>query len=457
MILSQREGAWDFGGSDLSAIFIHLSDIHFGQEKDGGQLWINNDAKERLLADAKEEIEKLGRKASGIIVTGDISYSSKVAEYVEAGKWLDRLAEQVGCDRLDIQIVPGNHDIDWNAITPMTKYRLDSIKAEGEATLNLMLDDEGEREALYERFAAYRDFSTGYDCELDVGGQYSADGVVVLAPGRSIRFVRMNSALACSKGDAEGELLLGARQRVFEPTNGEEIIALIHHPLNWLQDSDEARKYIRARARVLMSGHEHFPSLEIVEVEDGCDLMLLAAGATAPDEFDEQHTYKYNILEFDWDEDADALSVTINPRTWDDEHKRFEKDVAFLEGKAERNVLGSPFFRKAPVPSQSDVVEAEEADGRPRVVPAVNRVTGSAEVDFEMEDDVRLVRLRFFRDITEAQRKDILIALGAIPADLSDKLDHSIEQRFFMKLVRQGRLADLSAAVAGKTDATGGK
>lgn len=428
----------------MAAVFIHLSDIHFGQEKDGGIIFINDDARRRLLDDAAAEIAKLGTNASGIIVTGDIAYSAKYEEYVKAGEWLDQLAERVGCNRLDIQMVPGNHDINRDAITPVVKFHLDAIREQGDKILDMLLDDDDQREALYERFAAYRDFSSGYGCDLDVGGEYSADVAVDVAPGRTVRFVRLNSALICSRKDDEGKLILGARQRVFEAINGEEMVVLVHHPLNWLQDSNEAARYFKSRARVIISGHEHFPSLNIKPVEERCDLLMLAAGATAPDDIDEKYTYKYNIIKFDWDEGADALAVTINPRTWDSEMKRFERDDAFLEDKSERSVLGSPYFRRGapPVaPLQSMM------DERPQVQTVANPVTGSKEADLSMPNDVRLIRLRFFRDLPEESRRRILIKLEAIPADLTDRLDHTTEQRFFAKLVAMGRVDKLSTAI----------
>ncbi|KVT48320.1 metallophosphoesterase [Burkholderia ubonensis] len=421
-----------------------MSDIHFGQEKDGGLVFTNDDAKKRLLDDAAGEIAKIGTSASGVIVTGDIAYSAKYEEYVKAGEWLDRLAERVGCSRLDIQMVPGNHDIDRDAITPVVKFHLDSIREHGDKMLDMLLDDEGQREALYERFAAYRDFSSGYGCDLDVGGVYSADMAVAIAPGRTVRFVRLNSALICSRKDDKGKLILGARQRVFDAIDGEEMVVLVHHPLNWLQDSNEAARYFKSRARVIISGHEHFPSLDIQPVEERCDLLMLAAGATAPDDVDEKYTYKYNILTFDWDEAADALAVTINPRTWNPEMKRFERDATFLEGRSERNVLGSPYFRRgAPSVAPMQI----RMDGPPLMQLVANPVTGSKEADLSMPDDVRLIRLRFFRDLTEEYRRRILVELEAIPADLTDRLDHTIEQRFFTKLVAQGRLDKLSAAI----------
>ena len=428
----------------MAAVFVHLSDIHFGQEKDGGLLFINDDAKKRLLDDAAAEISKMGMSASGVIVTGDIAYAAKYEEYAKAGEWLDELADRIGCSRLAIQMVPGNHDIDRDAITPMAKYHLDAVRDQGDKILDMLLDDDAQREALFERFAAYRDFSGGYGCDLDVGGVYSADVAVVVAPGRTVRFVRLNSALICSRKDDEGRLILGARQRVFEAIDGEEMVVLVHHPLNWLQDSDEAGRYFKSRARVIISGHEHFPSLDVNPVEAGCDLLMLAAGATAPDDIDEKYTYKYNILTFDWDEATDSLAVTINPRTWNFDMKRFEKDQPFLEGRSERNVLGSPFFRRgaSPVASAQDVVEEP-----PQAQPVANPVTGSKEVDLSMSEDIRLVRLRFFRDLPEDRRRRILVELEAIPTDLSDRLDHTIEQRFFAKLVAQGRTGELSAAI----------
>ncbi|WP_375742253.1 metallophosphoesterase [Corallococcus interemptor] len=428
----------------MAAVFIHLSDIHFGQEKDGGRVTINDDAKERLLEDAAVEIAKLGTGATGIIVTGDIAYSAKYEEYAKAGKWLDRLAECVGCSRLDIQMVPGNHDIDRDAITPVAMFHLDSVREKGDNMLDMLLDDEVQREALYARFAAFRDFSGGYGCDLDVGGVYSADVAVAVAPGRTLRFVRLNSALICSRKDDKGKLILGARQRVFEAIDGEEMVVLVHHPLNWLQDSGEAARFFQSRARVIISGHEHFPSLNIKAVEEGCDLLMIAAGATAPDDIDEKYTYKYNILTFEWEEGADALAVTINPRTWNFEMKRFERDNPFLEGRSERNVLGSPYFRRG-VPSVAPVQGV--VDEPPQAQPVANPVTGSKEVDLSMSEDVRLVRLRFFRDLPEGCRRRILVELGVIPADLTDRLDHTIEQRFFAKLVAQGRKGELSAAI----------
>jgi hypothetical protein len=79
--------------------------------------------------------------------------------------------------------------------------------------------------------------------------------------------------------------------------------------------------------------------------------------------------------------------------------------------------------------------------------PVANPVTGSKEAGLSMSNDARLIRLRFFRDLPEVLRRRILVELEAIPSDLTDRLDHTIEQRLFAKLVAQGRLDKLSAAI----------
>ena len=170
--------------------FVHLSDIHFGQEK-GGNIRIHNDVKDRLIDDVKLIAQRLqyGR-AAGIIVTGDIAFRGRVQEYRAAATWLDMVAEAAGCDTFDIQVVPGNHDIDRKEITPATEMMLEKIVAEGDPALDRFLDSGGDRELLFRRFLAYRPFAEGYRCPLDTNAELAEERVAELAPGRSIRFIR---------------------------------------------------------------------------------------------------------------------------------------------------------------------------------------------------------------------------------------------------------------------------
>jgi calcineurin-like phosphoesterase family protein len=432
------------GGTFVSAIFIHLSDIHFGQEKDGGALATNTDAKDQLIKDAHAELKARGAKASGIIVTGDIAYSAQEEQYAEAGAWLDKLAECVGCDDESIQLVPGNHDINRDAITQALGWKLQLIREKGDLLLDAFLDDEQDREALFSRFEAYRNFAEGYGCDLDTRGEYSADYAVKLAPGRTLRFVRLNSALICSRKDNKGELILGARQRIIPEVEGEEVVVLMHHPLHWFMDTTEARQYIENRARVVISGHEHYPSLTVMPVEDGSDLMLLAAGATAPDDVDGKYTYKYNILEFDWDQQTDSLAVTINPRTWDGYRKRFSKDEEFLQGNEGPHILAAPNFRKSALPVLDDY--QPDTSAAPKVNAIINPVSGAGKAEIDIAARDRTLRLKFFRDLNDAQRMKILVDMANLPDDIH-KLDHGLERAFFARILKKGLGDELANAI----------
>lgn len=461
----------------MKAIFVHVSDIHFGQEKDGGSSASNADAKRCLIEDARIEVEKLGGKAAGVIVTGDIAYSAQVDQYAAAGQWLAELTDAIRCKRTDVQMVPGNHDIDRNVINNTLETVLFAFHAGGEYWLDRHLDHTDDCKTLYERFDAYKGFALDYRCDLDLNGGISKSATLNLASGRAIRFVRLNSAITCSKNDDKGKLILGARQRVLPEEDGVEIVVLSHHPLTWFQDSGKAQGFLRGRARVFISGHEHFPNLDVVKVEEGRDLMMLAAGATAPDKIGAAFTYKYNILAFEWDEAQDALAVTINPRIWDDGMARFKRDDEFMEGHDERQVLASPNFKKAPNGADAamniiaELIEEPSApypdadgDGAQEGVesgPASTRTDEDHEERKEIEpvepvdpvvaepeptQDIRDLQIRFFQALDDAERRAAFVTFGII-RNVEGRIDHAMERRLFRRAVRQGRADEIEQMI----------
>jgi predicted phosphodiesterase len=430
----------------MPVTFVHLSDIHFGQEK-GAELYVHNDVKDRLIDDARTQVKiHSGGTANGVIVSGDIAYAGKAQEYKDAAAWLDRLTAAIGCKKTAVQVVPGNHDIDIEGISSGCTMMLDAIREHGEVKLHTFLESLLDRENLYNRFTAYRPFAEGYDCPLDRSGGIASDRSHELSPGRTLRVIGLNSALICAKKDTEGRLLLGARQHILPIKQGEELIVLCHHPLHWLQDSDEARKYVRNRARVFVSGHEHNPKLRIETIKPGCDLMTLEAGATVPPKAENGYTYTYNILIFDWDQQTDGLKVTIIPRAWSDKDKAFEADDHRLGGRQPTVVLGCPNFRgDSEFEAEPISSGAESATSAPTDAGAGNE--GSAAVGGQLSNDFPLLLLRFFRDLTPGQRLTILVRLKMLPDEWSDPLTHAMERRVVDRLATSGRLGELEAAL----------
>lgn len=442
----------------MPAVFVHVSDIHFGQEKDD-RVHIHNDVKQQLIADAKEVVSNIaGGVAHGILVTGDIAQSGTWAEYEDAGKWLDELAASIGVEIHRVQMVPGNHDLDRSKLSFAGRTILDHIRAGGAKEYEDILNNPTDRAALFARFEDYGRFSFGYNCPLNNEGAFASEMEVSLAPGRAIRFIRFNSSLLChgEERDEHPELVIGARQFTIPRTNGVENIVLVHHPLNWYKDKDQVRNYIRSRARVFISGHEHNPKVLVDNVETGCDVMMLAAGATVPYKSNDVYTFTYNIIEFDWDEEIDGLSVTMHPRAWDAKRTCFEADDKRLGGKAPNFRLACPSFRKAgrpdapatAQPSDALVAKADVCSAESTIeMTPMGFLEGEPQSMPPTPEGYETARLRFFRDLLEGERLRILVELDALPENFNERMSQGLERRLLDMLVRDGKLGEVEKMI----------
>lgn len=426
--------------------FVHLSDIHFGQEK-GNLIYIHDDVRERLLDDVEDLVRSLpGGTVDGIVVTGDLAFSGNVEEYETAGKFLDRLAEKVRCLRTAVQVIPGNHDIHRKSICRSSEWMLGQIAEKGEAALDGFLVAEQDRDVLYGRLKHYRKFAEAYDCPLDGTGGIAGEKFFEIAPGRTLRFIGLNSALTCGTNDESGKLLLGAKQWVLPRNRGEELVVLCHHPVHWFRDSANALKYVRSRARVFISGHEHEPKFAVEPIEDGCDLLALAAGALTPPKETETYTFTYNVIEFDWSEDADALKVMLRPRVWNGPKTRFEDNSKLPGGEKNPVVLACPNFRAGVPPVHSD--NSSESDARVDTASIEPPILSTQRLEgHQMDEQFSLQLLRFFRDLTGAQRLAVLIKVGALPEDWIEPLNHSSERRALDSMRQTGRVSDLTRSI----------
>ena len=440
----------------MPAIFVHLSDIHFGQERDD-RVHIHGDVKQQLIVDARDVISKIaGGSADGILVTGDIAQSGQGSEYEEAARWLDELASNIGVGIHCVQMVPGNHDLDRSKLSFAGQQILDHIREGGAPEYEAILNNPTDRAALFARFEDYDRFSFGYNCPLNSEGAYASDMEISLAPGRTIRFIRLNSSLLChgKERDEHPELMIGARQFTIPREDGVENIILVHHPLSWYKDQKQVRDYIRSRARVFISGHEHNPRVSVDNVDEGCDVLMLAAGATVPYHSDEVYTFTYNIIEFDWDEGIDGLSVTMHPRAWNPRRTCFESDENRLGGKDPHFRLQSPSFRKAPRPEntvQQDVVlPVESAEPHAEVPPVeapMAASTGALIMHPDTTSGYETARLRFFRDLFEGERLRILVELSALTENFNERMTQGLERRLFDRLVREGHLESIKTMI----------
>jgi len=440
----------------MPAVFVHVSDIHFGQERDHS-IHIHNDVKSQLIEDAAEVVAGLPAGiAQGILVTGDIAHSGTWQEYEGASRWLDDLAGRIGCPIHRVQMVPGNHDLDRLKLSVGGSALLDFIRAGGPAEYEKVFSNPNDRATLLARFEDYGRFSFGYRCTLDDEAKFASNLRIEVGPNRWIRFVRLNSSLLCTgeEREEEPELMIGSRQFTIPSKAGEENVVLVHHPLHWCKDAADVREYVHARSRVFISGHEHNPKIHVEPVSEGRDVLMLAAGAAVPYRSTDEYGYTYNIIEFDWDEEYDALVVTMHPRAWSRTAKCFEADERSLGGKSPRFVLGSPNFKKlGPALVVADGEMAAAHGGADQTifdeVPAETAKTEPGEMPSmpPIAEGYELALLRFFRDLVESERLRILVDLDAIPSDFDERMTQGVERKLFDWLVGEGRLPDVMVMI----------
>ena len=427
--------------------YVHVSDIHFGQET-GSENDIHDDVKECLIVDVADAKREAGiERMDGVIVTGDVAFSGKKEQYDRAAQWLDQLTEVIGCEKTDVIVVPGNHDVDRDKITAGAGLTLEGIIKGGNEALDRVLEEEQDREILYAKFADYRDFAEGYSCGLKTDGGIAVNREVPVAPERSLRFVGLNSALLCTGQDGDdGRLLLGGRQWIVPRTDGEEVVVLCHHPIESLQDNEEASDFIRSRARVHIFGHVHEPSLAIESPEEGADLLTMSAGATVPPRVRGEYQYTYNLLTFDWDARTNGLRIEIVPRRWNKEATRFGPDRRHFGKERVERVLRCPNFKRQAISADvraAGAVCRSESWGATATVALSDAAGGK-----EMERNSDLLRLHFFRDLSAEERVRALIEVGVLPEDWAIELTHTIEIRLLDQALGSGLHDKLETAVA---------
>ena len=179
--------------------WLHISDLHLKADID---TWSQNVVLREFLDDVGRRIAE-GSKPEFVIVSGDLAFSGKKAEYLHVMALLDELLDVLELPRQRIVISPGNHDVDLSVQRTChhgARQLLSSPQAVEE-----FLGDDTEREALLERLAAYRAFEAEY-VQL-VSRQVTVDGLASVTQldldGLPIAIISLNSAWLCQGGEAE--------------------------------------------------------------------------------------------------------------------------------------------------------------------------------------------------------------------------------------------------------------
>ncbi|MBI2540118.1 MAG: metallophosphoesterase, partial [Deltaproteobacteria bacterium] len=144
--------------------FIHLSDIHFSSGDDGSQFDLNQQIRNRLLADLATRPAD-GAGCDALLITGDIAYSGKKEEYEIAKQFLGEVYSRTGLSMKETYVVPGNHDVDHAHVQPTfplwashTEIRQHASSAHWRDTIQTQLKKDP-AQLLLKPLHAYNDFA----------------------------------------------------------------------------------------------------------------------------------------------------------------------------------------------------------------------------------------------------------------------------------------------------------
>lgn len=279
--------------------WIHVSDLHFGHG-DGVTSMERDVACNALLEDA-ERMRKQHGSADFLFVTGDVAWSGKAKQYVKADEFLTKLCMVSGVPPGGVFVVPGNHDVDRDAVVGASqKLHAELRGARKAGALDRALADETSRTLLIKKLDAYRVFATRW-CPAAAGAGPHYVHALKLDTGNVEIHGLCSALLTSEKDDVPRELELGLTQRTrlhHVPDAEDPVlhVVLMHHPTRWLSDGPELQGILGQRAHLQFTGHVHVPSGGAVRALFGPDSLSIEAGAVHSREDAASYTYSWGQL-----------------------------------------------------------------------------------------------------------------------------------------------------------------
>lgn len=226
---------------------VHIADIH-ARENEDIELSKRVDA---LIAD----IRKMSIFPDVLVVSGDLAFSGKETEYsIVERNMLGKITAKLNVPPERIVLCIGNHDIERNKVD---KYFADGVIGQliSHANDTSVL---GESVRYKDMEGNYRQFSRKYTESQDP--TYSKQ---VTVEGLKVGFAALNTARTCfAYDDTKNKLFLDdaeLNQRLTEVSDSGLKIAVMHHPISWLNEGQKERVVadLTQGFDMVLTGHLH--------------------------------------------------------------------------------------------------------------------------------------------------------------------------------------------------------
>ncbi len=417
-------------------LLIHLSDIHFRSGQAGSPFDPDQMIRSRLIDDVRTHCERLGERASAVLISGDIGYAGKRDEYDFATKWLQDLAAACGTSLANVFTCPGNHDVD-REVARGAAIRLlhQAIKQQQplarDAAVAGLLSEADNSDLLFKPIRNYNSFAQQLFCALTPPNDTVAKRALRLNDGSTLRLWGLNSALISSEEDAKEQLAVDPAFNQIVRVAGEENLVICHHPPNWIMGGNALGGHLDAVARIQLFGHEHDSRLQLER-----RYVRIFAGAAQPARDEANWEPGYNIIQLKViGANADRrLAFSIRARVWQRNPDQFRPKMDGESDVFEHSIALEPWVSSAP--PQQLRQESSEC-----IVP-ISQPTSVVDP----MDSVREIGVRFFR-LTLSQRAAIAGKLNLLEQEDEYKPDVERYREVFRRAQQRNLVRELDEAV----------
>ena len=315
----------------MKLLLLNISDIHIGSqmkpENEGLVL-------RRFIEDVEEQVKRLTYDDVFVLVGGDLVYAASDESYNKFDEAVvAKLIKILNVDRSHFIFVPGNHDVNQNAVGEVEESFLSIVNAKcDEDKFNDLLGKSAQKSILFDKFVAYDKYvksATGNSDLSLTANVFSLDDIWSIHT--------LNTAIlscgAYKNIDDQGHLGVDTRSlhaQLAEDKHPKKIL-LMHHPeyfcMDWVQH--ELRKLYKSDYALVLSGHTHNQ-----EFYNDCREGYLRL--EAPQLFTDKHDdiLGYNFIEIDGE------NITrIIYREWSEKRNKFRIGTDFVEDDEAQGIL----------------------------------------------------------------------------------------------------------------------
>lgn len=392
--------------------FIHFSDIHFKSphcnDPDSDPDIKIRDA---VLQDIQKMIDINGEPVDGILITGDIAFAGREDEYSAARGWLTEVSSEFNIPDERIYVVPGNHDVDRNASNKLiakslrSDIRTKSSKIERDTAIDTALKDTDASQVIFTPMHNYINFSKFYGCGIGSEKAFWRKQLT-LSENVELHIRGITTTLFSNKDDDKGNLLLGSNQLNFRKLPGVLNLSLMHHPCDWLRDSDDLADQLSNSVHIQLFGHKHRPRWDSTD-----NTLRVTAISLHPERGEAGYEPGYNIIDIEetfseGNQCKVSVKVVVRKLETDTLHfrsKTFDEDKDYIQKELTLNISSkhtSPILES----NVSELVSPRAVDRGKKVI-----VCNSIAVpEKELLSDIREAS-RVFNQLSRSDKDKILI------------------------------------------------